>query len=153
MKTIYSYINVNYAEWQYFLTLPDTEKLQYLFDVYDVSLQRGAGVIQLDLSKFFESVADTLRKETDRETESETVSKLDFDNKDIDRVDVMIDDESIMIESNSLKSLRFVSSKFVESGYILSRDKNMEKMFRKDKVTKYLRIFKIVDQISGLCTN
>ena len=58
-----------------------------------------------------------------------------------------------MIESNSLKALRFVTYKFIESGYILRRDLAVEKMFRKDKVTKYLRVFKIINQASDLCFN
>ena len=55
-----------------------------------------------------------------------------------------------MAESNSLRALRHIVYKLFEAGYILQRDKDMEKMFRKDKVTRYLRIFRIVDQISTL---
>ncbi len=73
--------------------------------------------------------------------------------KNAARVDVMIDNENLMIESDSLKALRLVTYKFVESGYILQRDLLVEKMFRKDKVTKYLRVFRIVDQSTGLCFN
>ena len=65
----------------------------------------------------------------------------------------MIDDQNIMIESNSLKALRFVTYKFIESGYILRRDISIEKMFRKDKVTRYLRVFKIINQAPDLCFN
>ena len=65
----------------------------------------------------------------------------------------MIDDDNIMIESNSLVALRYIVYKFFESGYILSRDKDMEKMFKKDKVTRYMRIFRIVDQVSTICIN
>ena len=65
----------------------------------------------------------------------------------------MIDDEIIMIEANSLRALRLVKNRFIEAGYILQRDVEQEKMFRKDKVTKYMRIFYIVDQITGICFN
>ena len=65
----------------------------------------------------------------------------------------MIDEQNIMIESNSLKALRFVTYKFVECGYIIRRDHAVEKMFRKDKVTRYLRIFRIIDQSAGICLN
>jgi hypothetical protein len=65
----------------------------------------------------------------------------------------MIDDETIMIETNNLKALRHVIFKFIETGYIIQRDIVLEKMFRKDKMTKYLRIFRIINQSTGLCFN
>lgn len=148
MKSIFSYCNVNYAEWQYFNTLSEADKIRYMFDIYDAAHLKGAS--GMDLSKFFESVKETLIKSDVMQAEA-TVEHVGDDAAD--RVDVMIDDENIMIESNSLKALRFVSSKFVESGYILQRDKDTEKMFRKDKVTRYLRVFRIIDQISGICIN
>lgn len=153
MKTIFSHININYAEWQYFKMLEDADRLHYLFDIYEVEHQKGVG--NIDLSKFFQSVKDTLLNEAKRNEEMQLhVESLNQNTQPgQERVDVMIDDESIMLESNSLRALRFVSNKFIESGYILCRDRNMEKMFRKDKVTRYLRIFKIVDQISSICTN
>lgn len=147
MKSIFSYIAVNYAEWQYFNTLSDSDKMQYLFDIYEAAHQRGTG--DMDLSKFFESIKETLIKSDVIQAEA----TVEESGKNVDRVDVMIDDENIMIESNSLKALRFVSLRFCESGYILLRDKETEKMFRKDKVTRYLRVYRIVDQISGICIN
>ena len=48
---------------------------------------------------------------------------------------------------------RTIVYKFIESGYILQRDKNMEKAFKRDKITRYMRVFKIIDQISCICTN
>ena len=65
----------------------------------------------------------------------------------------MIDDDNIMIEANSLRALRDVINRFIESGYILRRDLALEKSFRKDKVTRYMRVFYIVDQITGICSN
>ena len=58
-----------------------------------------------------------------------------------------------MIESNSLKAGRHIVYRFVESGYILQRDMKLEKMFKHDKLTKYLRIFLIVNQTSSICVN
>ena len=75
------------------------------------------------------------------------------DMNDPNRVDVLIDDDNIMIESNSLRAIRHITLKFVESGYILARYKDMEKTFRKDKITKYMRIFRIIDQVSTICPN
>jgi hypothetical protein len=147
MKTIFSYIAVNYAEWQYFITLSDADKLQYLFEIYEVEHRKGSGGI--DLSKFFEAVKDTI---INNDLQTETTSIEEF-GEGTERVDVMIDDDNIMIESNSLKAVRLVHLKFAEGGYLLQRDKELEKMFRKDKVTRYLRVYRIVDQISGICIN
>jgi hypothetical protein len=82
-----------------------------------------------------------------------TSIEADETTKHYNRVDVMIDDEIIMVEANSLKAMRHVINRFMQSGYILQRDIEQEKMFRKDKMTRYMRIFYIVDQISGICFN
>ena len=147
MKSIFSYCNVNYAEWQYFNTLSDADKVQYMFDIYEAAHQKGTD--GMDLSKFFENIKETLIKSDVIQAEA----TVEDGNANVDRVDVMIDDENIMIESNSLKAARHIIYKFFESGYILRRDKEMEKSFKRDKVTKYLRIFNIVDQTSSICIN
>ena len=72
---------------------------------------------------------------------------------DSEFVDVMIDDRNIMIESNSLRAVRHVTYKFVESGYILQRDLATEKIFRKDKTTRYIRIFRIISYVNSMCLN
>lgn len=141
MKTIFDTITVNYAEYSYFNKLKSAEQVQYLFEVYDEATRKSATV---DLSSFFESVHDALQK-SDREDNDIIDSR--------DRVDVLIDDETILIESNSLRAIRHIAFKFVESGYILARDTDMEKSFKKDKVTRYMRIFRIIDQVSTLCFN
>ena len=141
MKTIFDSIVVNYAEYSYFKQLPISDRINYFFDIYEASLIRNNG---LDLSKFFDTVKDSFAEE-----KPDHVQLPD----DRDHVDVMIDDHNMMIESNSLRALRHIVYKFIESGYILRRDQQMEKMFRKDKITKYLRIFQIVDQTSSICTN
>ena len=68
-------------------------------------------------------------------------------------IDVTIDDETIMIETDNLKALRTVLWRFVESGYVLRRETNMEKMFKKNKHTKYIRIFQILNRSSSICPN
>lgn len=137
----------NYSEYQYWLTLPDSEKLIYLFDAFSAVSQQTK-ITKLDLSEFFNSI----KPELENNSMDDQIEDL-FERDDIDRVDVMIDDQNIMIESNSLKALRFVTYKFIESGYILRRDISIEKMFRKDKVTRYLRVFKIINQAPDLCFN
>jgi hypothetical protein len=145
MKTVFSHIEINYSEYQYFLDLNSPEQLQYLFDVYDAEIQGKSG---LDLSNFFDTVKQTIIENS--EPIQETYNEYELG---VERVDVMIDDETIMIETNNLKALRHVIFKFIETGYIIQRDIVLEKMFRKDKMTKYLRIFRIINQSTGLCFN
>jgi len=152
MKSLLEKIVITEAEWIYIQKLSDADVLKYLFELYEGETRTASNV---DLALFFETVRQNIVEyDTDELSEYEI-----FDVSDIStggnskRVDVMIDNENIMIESNSLKALRVVTYKFVESGYILQRDLLVEKMFRKDKVTKYLRVFRIVDCYSGLCFN
>ena len=107
----------------------------------------------LDLSAFFTEVQENL-EQYNRHIDYETniIESLP-DYKDTDFVDVMIDDENITIESNSLRAVRHVTYKFIESGYILRRDIALEKMFRKDKSTRYIRVFKIINYSSEMCLN
>jgi hypothetical protein len=105
----------------------------------------------LNLSTFFESVksAIIINHNIEHDTFNDLDNYLDSDEK----VDVTIDDTNIMIETNSLKALRHVSYRFVESGYILQRDRLTEKMFQKDKLTKYIRVFRILNYTSSICSN
>ena len=149
MKTVFSHIFVSYSEYQYFKTIDSTDQLFYLFDIYEAECIKSSG---LDLSGFFEGLKQNL---IEKYAEPDSVQQFEYleNSDDVDRVDVMIDDQNIMIESNSLKALRFVTYKFVECGYILRRDFAVEKMFKKDKVTRYLRVFKIINQAPDLCFN
>lgn len=144
MKTIFDSIFVNYAEYSYFKQLNSSDKLKYLFETYDAAVERSAGI---DLSSVFDLIQESINSESTQTTYDVA------DNDDVDHVAVMIDDEIIMIESNSLRATKHIIYKFIESGYIISRDIQSEKMFRKDKVTRYLRVFKIIDQIATLCLN
>ena len=102
----------------------------------------------LDLSAFFTEVRDNLEqynRSIDTVNHELNIINSEPDHEDVDFVDVMIDDENIMIESNSLRAVRHVIYKFMESGYILRRDIVLEKMFRKDKSTRYIRVFKIIN--------
>jgi len=143
MKTIFDTIIISNTEYAYFAQLDPIDQINYFFDLYDESTQRTNA---LDLSAFFEGVRSALENSTD----DTSVSKIP---RDHDRVDVIIDDENILIESNSIRAVKHITMRFIESGYILARDVNMEKMFRKDKVTRYMRIFRIINQVSTLCFN
>ena len=148
MKTsIFSQMSQPYTLYEYWKSLDKSEQLNYLFDQYEAGMY-AQDTLNLDLSQYFKDIAADLEQ-----AESETQAYEFEDDADADRVDVMIDDTNILIESNSLKAVRFVTYKFIESGYILQRDKPVEKMFRKDKVTKYLRVFKIINQANDICTN
>ncbi len=142
MNTVFDSINVNYSEYSYFGQLSKPDQLNYLFELYEAGLARLNGI---NLHPFFNAIKSTLESE-------EQPEEIDYSDN-VDRIDVMIDDDHIMIESNSLKAVRYMINKFIESGYILRRDLDTEKYFRKDKITKYLRIFSIVDQTSSICLN
>ncbi len=147
METRFEKISISKQEYVFFKTLPLQERLNYMFGLYESAAVTTIKAI--DLSNFFSAIHTQLEE---KEKEQETTTKAD-ETRSFDRVDVMIDDEIIMIEANSLRALRLVKNRFIEAGYILQRDIEQEKMFRKDKVTKYMRIFYIVDQITGICFN
>ena len=156
MKSLFSNVHIGYSEYEYWRSLGDTEKLQYLFELHHMESFRNDYNANINLNKFFETLNDELQSDnfgTKKEPEEVNSEAYEFDLDAEDRVDVMIDDSNIMIESNNLKALRAVSYKFVEAGYILQRDVLLEKVFKKDKLTKYLRIFRIINQVTDLCSN
>jgi len=142
MKTIFDTVFVSNTEYSYFNQLDNIDQVNYIFDLYDAAISPNKNII--DLSAFFDGVRASLEN-----AEISTINEI----PDNERVDVMIDDQNIMIESNSLKAVRAIAGKFMEAGYLLSRDIEMEKTFRKDKITRYMRIFKIISQVSTLCFN
>ncbi len=147
MKTIFDTMTVNYAEYSYFKGLKQSERVSFFFELYEAAIIRYVNG-GMDLSSFFK----TLKQQIEDAPDGELSQPIEWPDG-VDHVEVMIDDENIMIESNSLKAARHIIYKFFESGYILRRDKAMEKAFKRDKVTKYLRIFNIVDQTSSICIN
>ena len=147
METRFEKISISKQEYVFFKTLPLQERLNYMFGLYESSAVTTIKAI--DLSNFFSAIHTQLEE---KEKEQEITTKAD-ETRSFDRVDVMIDDEIIMIEANSLRALRLVKNRFIEAGYILQRDVEQEKMFRKDKVTKYMRIFLVIDQVNNICTN
>jgi len=142
---IYNNILISLPEYNFFRELRDVEKIQYLLEVYDIETKRNGNIIN-GLNNFFDDIDD-----------EDFQHGIEFDSIEYgdkkDRVDIMIDNENIIIESNSLKALRSIAYKFMDGGYIISRDKNTEKLFVKDKITRYLRVFKILGQSNCLCYN
>ena len=99
-----------------------------------------------NLNKFFELIHDI----TDSKFNS---INNQISEKNHNAVDVTIDDTMILIETNHLRALRTVSYRFIESGYILRRELIMEKQYRKRKKMKYMRIFRIINHGSSICSN
>lgn len=149
MQLDFNQIFISKEEFNFFLTLNIQERIDYLFGLYE-SYSKSENM-NVDLTDFFRSVAASLESKQEP-TADELLSKTNPDAK-MHQVSVMIDEDNIMIEADSLRAIRIVANKFMQSGYILQRDKKTEKMFQKDKITKYMRIFHIVDQISGICFN
>lgn len=147
MKTLIDYMSITYSEYSYFKELSNADKLQYMFELYES--KDLISYSDLNLSTFFESIKSAVIIENEYESFHGSDEYLDPNQK----VDVTIDDTNIMIETNSLKALRHVSYRFVESGYILQRDRLTEKMFQKDKITKYIRVFRILNHTSSICSN
>jgi hypothetical protein len=152
MKSLLANIVITESEWNYIQGISDLDVLKYLFELYEGETKIASNV---DLAMFFETIRENIVEYDEQEMSGHEIFDVSdvASDKNAARVDVMIDNENLMIESDSLKALRLVTYKFVESGYILQRDLLVEKMFRKDKVTKYLRVFRIVDQSTGLCFN
>ena len=134
------------AELEYVIGLPLSDRVQYLFELYDLERARKANP-NLNLKDFFNELEDG-------EFIPENFPNIEEFNVGNDhQVDVMIDDQNILIVSISLKALRIIRNRFIENGFILLRDEDTEKMFKKDKFTKYLRVFKIINQTDPICYN
>jgi len=141
MKNVFKLITVNYAEYSYFKKLPKKEKLQFLFELYEAAIIRiSPGP---DLSKVFDIIAKA--SSIPKRTESSL--------NNIKYVDVIQDAKHVKVESNSIIAINNIVYKFFESGYILNRNKDVEKSFKKHKVTRYMRVYNIIDRVSTICTN
>ena len=145
MKKTLDHIKIKDAEFNYFITLSPSDQLTYFFELYEAERNMQSG--NVNLKQFFNNIKDAL------DTAEEDSIEIDLTKNDIPEnynlVDILIDDKRIMIESDSLRAVRKVIRKFMESGYILSRDYKLEKTFKEDKVTRYMRVFKIINH--GSC--
>ena len=145
MKNKVGDINVNYSEFAYFSRLSEDDRLNYFFQLFEGRVIKPG----LDLKEFFNQldIDDTNLNATNVSYVHDDDAISDSNNL----VDIMLDNEFIMIESNSLKSIRIVITRFMESGYMLSRDLESEKMFKQDKRTRFVRVYQIIDQTTGIC--
>ena len=145
MKKTLEHIKIKDAEFNYFITLSPTDQLTYFFELYEAEHNVQSG--NINLKQFFNNIKDALDDREDDSIEIDLTQNLIPENYSL--VDILIDDKRIMIESDSLRAIRKVIRKFMESGYIISRDYELEKTFKEDKVTKYMRVFRIINQ--GSC--
>ena len=149
-QTIFNKIFVGYPEYNFFNTLSSTEKIHYFFEIFDIELKRsGKDTLINGLAEFFNDISE------------EAEHGVEFDSYDVgDDKEVFekfnekeLLNENIIVESNSLKAVKYMAHKFMDEGYILSRDNESEKIFKKNKVTRYLRVYRIIGQNEGLCYN
>jgi hypothetical protein len=143
---IFENIRIPNSELEYIIGLSQSERVQYLFELYDTEQARKQ-TPNLNLKDFFNDLDE------DEIIPDDLPSSEEFEVNGLYQVDVMIDDQNILIESHSLKAVRIIRNRFIENGFIIMRDKDTEKMFKKDKITKYLRVFRIIQQIDPLCWN
>jgi hypothetical protein len=145
VKKTLEHINIKDAEFNYFITLSPSDQLTYFFELYEAERNVQSG--NINLKQFFNNIKESL------DNKEEDSIEIDLTKNDIPEnfnlVDILIDDKRIMIESDSLSAVRKVIRKFMESGYIISRDVKLEKLFKQDKVTRYMRVFKIINH--GSC--
>lgn len=154
MKAFFNKMIISYSEYEYFKSLTGLQKMDFFFDTYDAQRIKTTG---LDLSEFFGDLQSNLEQyrivDDVQEHPIDDQPFLPEADSDADFVDVTIDDTTIMIESNSLRATKHVTYKFIESGYMLSRDLATEKMFKRDKTTRYIRVFRIISYATGMCFN
>jgi hypothetical protein len=149
MKSLFNNIYVSGSEYSYIRDIKPREKLNYLFEIFELEVKKQNGFV---LADFFNAMQNFYSDRIQNDQVEHTQSR-GFDPSDKDRIDVLIDDDHILIESNSLSAVRHIVYKFFESGYVLQRNIETEKMFRKDKLTRYLRVYDIVGEHNTLCLN
>jgi len=151
MNNIFDNITVRLPELHYFQQLLRKEKIYYFLELYETSTnsqELQTSGLKEGLQQFF----DDLEFESTNELpyyESYDIGSDDHYN----RVDILVDNENLVIESNSLKAVRSIKDKFLDCGYLLIRDMDNEKFFRSGKITKYLRVYKIIGRSFHLCLN
>ena len=145
MKKTLEHIKIKDVEFNYFITLSPSDQLTYFFELYEAERNIQSGSI--NLKQFFNNIKESLENREEESIEIDLTKDSIPENFNL--VDILIDDKRIMIESDSLRAVRKVIRKFMESGYIMSRDYKFEKMFKEDKVTRYMRVFKIINH--GSC--
>ena len=113
------------------------------FVVVDLETRKNSDIdITENLQTFFDDI-----------TELQQYDVLNTGGEEFDKVDVLVDNENLVLESNSLSAVRQIKNRFMDEGYVLARDSEIEKMFKKNKITRYLRVYKIIGRVFHLCYN
>ena len=144
MNNIFDNITVRLPQLHYFQQLLRKEKIYYFLELYETSTNSQ------------ELQTSGLKEGLDSESSSELPYYESYDigsDDHYNRVDILVDNENLVIESNSLKAVRSIKDKFLDCGYLLIRDTDVEKVFRVDKITKYVRVYKIIGRTFHLCLN
>ena len=151
MNNIFDNITVRLPELHYFQQLLRKEKIYYFLELFETSINTKeiqTSGIQEGLQQFFDDL------ESESSSELPYYESYDIGSEDhYNRVDILVDNENLVIESNSLKAVRSIKDKFLDCGYLLIRDTDVEKVFRVDKITKYVRVYKIIGRTFHLCLN
>ena len=136
-------IEVQLPEYNFFQQLDINEKFLYLTEIYELESRKNSDInIAENLETFFEDL-----------TELQQYDVFNSSGSDINKVDVLLDNENIVLESNSLSAVRHIKNRFIDDGYIVVREPDIEKMFRKKKITRYLRVYRIIGRVFHLCYN
>jgi len=151
MNNVFNNITVRLPELHYFQQLLKKEKIYYFLELFETSINakeiQTTG-IQEGLQQFFDDL------ETESSNEMPYYESYDIGSDEhYNRVDILVDNENLVIESNSLKAVRSIKDRFLDCGYLLIRDMDVEKIFRVDKITKYVRVYKIIGRTYHLCLN
>lgn len=136
-------INVQLPEFNFFQQLSSSEKFLYLTEIYELETGKNSDInIAENLQTFFDDI-----------TELQQYDVFNTGGDEFDKVDVLVDNENLVLESNSLSAVRQIKNRFMDEGYVLTRDSELEKMFKKNKLTRYLRVYKIIGRVFHLCYN
>jgi len=136
-------IEVQLPEFNFFQQLSSSEKFLYLTEIYELETKKNSDTnIVKNLQTFFKDV-----------TELQQYDVFNTGGEEFDKVDVLVDNENLVLESNSLSAVRQIKNRFIDEGYVITRDAEIEKMFKKNKLTRYLRVYKIIGRVFHLCYN
>lgn len=136
-------IEVRLPEFNFFQQLSSSEKFLYLTEIYELETKKNSD----------NNIAENLQTFFDDITELQQYDVFNTGGEEFDKVDVLVDNENLVLESNSLSAVRQIKNRFMDEGYVITRDTEIEKMFKKNKLTRYLRVYKIIGRVFHLCYN
>lgn len=136
-------ITVLLPEFNFFQQLSSSEKFLYLTEIYELETRKNSD----------NNIAENLQTFFDDVTELQQYDVFNTGGEEFDKVDVLVDNENLVLESNSLSAVRQIKNRFMDEGYVITRDTEIEKMFKKNKLTRYLRVYKIIGRVFHLCYN